>query len=63
MRGFMRIQSIDRAISVLNLFKNSPRPLSLAEITDSLGLVKTTVHTIAKTNVFHLREDILNLRA
>jgi DNA-binding IclR family transcriptional regulator len=45
----MRIQSIDRAISVLNLFKNSPRALSLAEITDSLGLVKTTVHTIAKT--------------
>lgn len=45
----MRIQSIERAISVLNLFKHHARPLGLAEIAESLGLVKTTVHTIVKT--------------
>jgi DNA-binding IclR family transcriptional regulator len=36
-------------MSILNLFKSNPRPLSLAEIADSLGLIKTTVHTIVKT--------------
>lgn len=45
----MGIQSINRAIAVLNLFKDNRKEMSLAEISESLGLVKTTVHTILKT--------------
>lgn len=43
------IQSVERAIAILNLFKNSRNPLGLAEMAKSLNLAKTTVHTIIKT--------------
>lgn len=45
----MSIQSIERAIAVLNLFRENQNQLSLAEIAESMGLAKTTVHTIVKT--------------
>lgn len=45
----MRIQSIDRAVAILNLFRNGRSALSLMEIAAALGIAKTTVHTIVKT--------------
>ncbi len=45
----MSIQSIERAINILNLFRDNKNLLSLGEIAESMGLAKTTVHTIVKT--------------
>jgi len=45
----MSIQSIERAIAVLNLFRDNRDQLSLAEIATAMGLAKTTVHTIIQT--------------
>ena len=42
------IQSIDRAGSILELFKNH-KQLDLNEITELIGLSKSTLHTIIKT--------------
>lgn len=44
----MLIQSIDRAIAILELFKNH-KQLDLSEITEFIGLSKSTIHTIIKT--------------
>ena len=44
----MGIQSVERAISILELFKKD-KQLGLAEITKSIGLSKSTLHTIIKT--------------
>jgi DNA-binding IclR family transcriptional regulator len=44
----MGIQSIERAISVLDLFKEN-KQLGLAEIAENVGLSKTTIHNIIKT--------------
>lgn len=44
----MGIQSIERAIAILELFKKN-KQLGLAEITELIGLSKTTIHTIIKT--------------
>jgi IclR family transcriptional regulator, KDG regulon repressor len=46
------IQSIERAVAILNLFKGSRAELSLGEIAESLKLAKTTVHNIIKTLEF-----------
>ncbi len=43
----MLIQSIDRAIAILELFKNH-KQLDLSEITEFIGLSKSTIHTIIK---------------
>lgn len=45
----MRIQAVDRAISILDLFKGSRDPLGISEIATALGLVKTTVHGLVST--------------
>ena len=44
----MLIQSIDRAIAILELFKTH-KQLDLSEITESMGLSKSTIHTIIKS--------------
>ena len=44
----MRIQSIERAIAILELFKKN-KQLGLAEITKLIGLSNSTLHTIIKT--------------
>lgn len=46
----MLIQSIDRAIGILELFKNH-KHLDLTEITELIGLPKSTIHTIINTLV------------
>jgi len=56
----MRVQSIDRAIGILNLFRASRSSLSLSEIATAMGIVKTTIHTIVKTMEYHgfLHQDM-----
>jgi DNA-binding IclR family transcriptional regulator len=44
----MLIQSIDRAIGILELFKKH-KELDLSEITELLGLSKSTIHSIINT--------------
>lgn len=46
------IQSIERAADVLELFLTSHQELSVKEISDMLGLSKSTVHGIIKTLEF-----------
>ena len=46
----MLIQSIDRAIDILELFKRH-KQLDLSEITELIGLSKSTLHTIINTLV------------
>lgn len=56
----MRIQSLQRAIEILNLFKNVRGPLGITEMATSLNLAKTTVHGLVSTleqNGF-LKKDI-----
>jgi len=45
----MRIQSLDRAISILNLFRNSRNPIGISEMAAALDLAKTTVHGLVST--------------
>ena len=45
----MGIQSLDRAIGILNLFRNSRNPIGISEIAASLNLAKTTVHGLVST--------------
>jgi len=45
----MRIQSLDRAIGILNLFRGTRRPLGISEMAEKLGLAKTTVHGLVST--------------
>ncbi len=47
---FMLIQSVDRAIGILELFKKHEQ-LDLSEITEIIGLSKSTLHTIINTLV------------
>lgn len=42
----MPVQTVDRAIAVLNILNASQRELSLTEISDRLGLHKSTVHRL-----------------
>lgn len=56
----MHIQSLERAICILNLFRNSRRPLGISEMAEKLGLVKTTVHGLVSTlekNSFLLKDS------
>jgi DNA-binding IclR family transcriptional regulator len=59
-RKRMRIQSIDRAVGILNLFRNNKTSLSLAEIASAMRIAKTTIHTIVKTLEYNgfLHQDI-----
>ena len=45
----MRIQSLDRAIGILNLFRNTRNPIGISEMATSLNLAKTTVHGLVST--------------
>lgn len=56
----MRIQSLERAIGILNLFRNSRNPLGISEMAASLHLAKTTVHGLVSTlekNGFLLKDS------
>ena len=43
------IQSVERAADILELFLNSEPELSVKEISEQLGLSKSTVHGLIKT--------------
>ena len=45
----MRIQSLDRAIRILDLFRNTRDPIGISEMAASLDLAKTTVHGLVST--------------
>jgi DNA-binding IclR family transcriptional regulator len=45
----MRIQSLDRAIRILDLFRGSRDPLGISEMAAALDLAKTTVHGLVST--------------
>ena len=45
----MRIQSLQRAIGILNLFRKSRNPIGISEMAASLDLAKTTVHGLVST--------------
>ncbi len=45
----MRIQSLERAISILNLFRNTRNSLGISEMAGALNLAKTTVHGLVST--------------
>jgi DNA-binding IclR family transcriptional regulator len=44
-----RIQSVDRALDILELYLSSPEELSVKEISEAMGLSKSTVHGLIKT--------------
>jgi IclR family KDG regulon transcriptional repressor len=48
-----RVQSIDRAIAVLNCFSLKRQELRLTEIADELDLNKSTAHGIITTLKYH----------
>ncbi len=45
----MRIQSLDRAIRILDLFRGTRDPLGISEMAAALDLAKTTVHGLVST--------------
>lgn len=45
----MQIQSLERAFRILNLFRNSRRPLGISEMAEKLGIAKTTIHGLVST--------------
>ncbi len=53
MKDFVRVQSIDRAVAIIECFSGSKRELKLADITDKLELNKSTVHGILNTLKHH----------
>lgn len=44
-----RIQSVDRALDILELYLASPEELSVKEISEAMGLSKSTAHGLIKT--------------
>lgn len=53
MGNFSRVQSIDRAIAIFKCFNENDTELKLSEISDKLGLNKSTVHGILNTLKYH----------
>lgn len=47
------IQSVDRALSILDLFDEYDKELRLTEINERMGLHKSTVHSLLKTLQMH----------
>ncbi|MDF2962558.1 MAG: iclR helix-turn-helix domain protein [Paenibacillus sp.] len=43
------IQSLDRALNILNLFDEQTKELKITEISSRIGLHKSTVHSLLKT--------------
>lgn len=48
-----RVQAIDRAVMILKCFSEKRRELKLSDISDELGLNKSTVHGIISTLKYH----------
>lgn len=53
MENLKRVQSIDRAISILKLFSEARKEMKLTDIADELDLNKSTVHGIISTLRYH----------
>ncbi|MEA4963976.1 IclR family transcriptional regulator [Lutispora sp.] len=49
MENYKRVQSIDRAVSILKCFSKQRKEMKLSEIADELSLNKSTVHGIIST--------------
>ncbi len=53
MKDVNRVQSIDRATAILECFNEEKKELKLSEISERLGLNKSTVHGIISTLKYH----------
>lgn len=53
MKDKIRVQSIDRAIAILECFNEENKELRLSDISERLGLNKSTVHGIISTLKYH----------
>jgi DNA-binding IclR family transcriptional regulator len=53
MKDVNRVQSIDRAVAIIECFNEVKRELKLSEISEKLGLNKSTVHGIITTLKYH----------
>lgn len=53
MRDLARVQSVDRAVAILKCFNENKRELKLTEISEQLGLNKSTAHGIINTLKYH----------
>jgi len=53
MKDITRVQSIDRAVAILDCFSEEKKELRLSEISERLGLNKSTVHGIISTLKYH----------
>lgn len=53
MKNLVRVQSIDRAVAILECFTENKRELKLSEIALMLDLNKSTVHGILNTLKYH----------
>lgn len=53
MKDVKKVQSIDRAVSILECFSEDKKELKLSEISEKLGLNKSTVHGIITTLKYH----------
>jgi len=64
MKNLNRVQSIDRAVAIIECFSVNKRELKLSEIANMLDLNKSTVHGIINTLKYHgfVDQDELTLR-
>lgn len=53
MKELNRVQSIDRAVAILECFNEEKKELRLSEISEKLGLNKSTAHGIITTLKYH----------
>lgn len=53
MKNLVRVQSIDRAVAILECFSEGKRELKLSEIAHILDLNKSTVHGLLNTLKYH----------
>lgn len=53
MKDINRVQSIDRAVAILECFNTDKKELRLSEISEKLDLNKSTVHGIVTTLKYH----------
>jgi len=53
MKDINRVQSIDRAVAILECFSEEKKELRLSEISEKLDLNKSTVHGIITTLKYH----------
>jgi DNA-binding IclR family transcriptional regulator len=53
MKNLVRVQSIDRAVAILECFTENRRELKLSDIAQMLNLNKSTVHGILNTMKYH----------